>query len=193
MVDALLDRIRERGLDLLGGAERARRLRRRVAFLRRHVSDTWPDWSESALLDSVDEWLAPHLAGATGTDDLAAIDLADVLRRSLGHPHAGELDRAAPERITVPSGRQREVDYSGDRPVLAVRVQELFGSAETPRVGGVPVVLHLLSPAGRPVQITDDLAGFWSGTWAQVRKEMAGRYPKHAWPEDPRRARPEVR
>jgi ATP-dependent helicase HrpB len=155
------------------------------------VGEPWPDLSDAALRRSLDRWLAPLLASATGRSDLDRLDLARVLRGLLPYEVAGDLDRLAPEALDVPSGRRARLDYTqgdpGDPPVLAVRVQDMFGATATPTVAGgrVPVVLHLLSPAGRPVQVTSDLAGFWSGSWHDVRKEMAGRYPKHPWPADP--------
>jgi ATP-dependent helicase HrpB len=136
------------------------------------------------LLATVDEWLVPLLHNASGRADLEAIDVGAVLRRRLGH-RIPELDRVAPAAITLARGRQIPVDYSGDRPAAEVRVQDAFGTTAHPIVGGVPVVLSLLSPAGRPIQVTADLPGFWSGSWAEVRKDMAGRYPKHPWPADP--------
>ena len=123
------------------------------------------------------------------------VDVERALRLRLGHRLAPELDRVAPPVLRLASGRTVAIDYSGDRPVAAVRVQDLFGTDRHPTVaaGRVPVVLQLLSPANRPVQVTADLPGFWAGTWAEVRKEMAGRYPKHTWPEDPRAAPPPAR
>jgi ATP-dependent RNA helicase HrpB len=141
----------------------------------------------------LDAWLAPLLtaARATGRPDLERVDMVRALRAMVPAELVGDLDRLAPATVTVPSGRRVPLDYGpgapGDPPVLAVRVQEMFGSRETPTVAGgrVPVVLHLLSPAGRPVQVTSDLGGFWDGSWSDVRKQMAGRYPKHDWPADP--------
>jgi ATP-dependent helicase HrpB len=181
---ALAARLRREGIERLGWSEVARRLRERVRWLHRRDGERWPDWSEEALAASVEEWLFPEAGEVTGWDDLQRLDLERLLRRRLG-PLVSELDRLAPSHLQLPSGRRVAVDYAGEVPAVAVRVQELFGVEETPQVGGVPVVLHLLSPAGRPVQITRDLAGFWKGSWHEVRKEMAGRYPKHAWPEDP--------
>lgn len=189
--DALLGHVRSAGLAALPWSAAARSLRERVAFLRARFGLPWPEWSDAALLRSLDAWLRPHLAGVTGRAGLAALDLVRILRTELG-ALALDVDRLAPTHVEVPSGRRVALDYTADPPVLAVRVQELFGSTVTPTVAGgqVPVVLHLLSPAGRPVQITSDLAGFWAGSWADVRKAMAGRYPKHAWPDDPARADP---
>ncbi|MGO1921378.1 MAG: ATP-dependent helicase C-terminal domain-containing protein, partial [Microbacterium sp.] len=157
----------------------------------------WPDVSDAALLEHLDSWLGPELdALATGTP-AARINLAPTLRRLLPWPAATELDALAPERLEVPSGSRVRIAYPPlddptAKPVVAVKLQECFGWAETPRlVGGrVPVLFHLLSPAGRPLAVTDDLASFWSGPYAQVRAEMRGRYPKHPWPEDPWEAAP---
>jgi ATP-dependent helicase HrpB len=188
---ALVDRVRATGLAALPWTDAARSVQARVAFLRAVVGEPWPDLSDAALRRTLDDWLAPRLATATGRADLERIDLARVLRGMLPHPAAAELDRLAPETVTVPSGRRVRLDYGhgapGDAPVLAVRVQQMFGATETPTVAGgrVPVTLHLLSPADRPVQVTSDLAGFWAGSWHDVRRDMAGRYPRHAWPEDP--------
>jgi len=188
---ALVDRVRATQLAALPWTDAARSVQARVGFLRAVVGDPWPDLSDAALRRSLDDWLAPLLADATGRADLDRLDLARVLRRLVPPQVVGDLDRLAPEALEVPAGRRVRLDYAageaGDPPVLAVRVQDMFGARETPAVAGgrVPVVLHLLSPAGRPVQVTSDLAGFWSGSWQDVRKEMAGRYPKHAWPENP--------
>ena len=190
---ALVDRVRRTGLAALPWTGTARVLQARVAFLRAVLGEPWPDLSDGALRRTLGDWLAPLLTGATGRADLERLDLAAVLRQMVPPALAGDLDRLAPPTLTLPSGRRVPLDYTagdpGDPPVLAVRVQELFGLTETPTVAGgrVPITLHLLSPAGRPVQITSDLAGFWSGSWHDVRREMAGRYPKHAWPADPTR------
>jgi ATP-dependent helicase HrpB len=144
------------------------------------------------LLDHVDQLLTPQLAGCRTRADLAGVDVALALRALLPWPLAGKLDELAPERLMVPSGAAHRVDYSVDPPVLAVRLQEVFGLAVGPTVGGgrVPVVLHLLSPAQRPVAVTGDLASFWAGPYLEVRKELRGRYPKHSWPLDPLAALP---
>ena len=157
----------------------------RVAYLHRTDPDIWPGWSVESLAASVDEWLAPWITGATSLAEVREVGLLTVLRTALGHDLATRADREAPVRVSLPSGREVKVDYSGERPSIAARVQEFYGSTTTPQVGGRPLVLELLSPANRPIQITDDLAGFWQGSWAEVRKDMAGRYPKHDWPENP--------
>ncbi|MEX1004672.1 MAG: ATP-dependent helicase HrpB [Acidimicrobiia bacterium] len=157
----------------------------RVAFLHRSDPDAWPNWSVESLTASADDWLAVWVTGATSVEDVRQVDLLSALRTALGHDAARRVDSEAPTTVTLPSGREVKVDYSGERPSIAARVQEFYGSNVTPQVGGRPLVLELLSPAQRPVQITDDLAGFWKGSWAEVRKDMAGRYPKHDWPEHP--------
>ncbi|HZF68530.1 MAG TPA: ATP-dependent helicase C-terminal domain-containing protein, partial [Gemmatirosa sp.] len=175
-------------------SDAARTLRARVAFARAlDGAEAWPDWSDAALAATMGEWLAPHLVGLRKRDEVARLDLPELLRGTLTWAQRQALDALAPTHLEVPSGARHRVDY-GDptAPVLAVRLQELFGLAETPRVGGrrVPVVLHLLSPAHRPVQVTRDLAGFWRTSYHDVRKDLRGRYPKHAWPEDPLAAAP---
>jgi ATP-dependent helicase HrpB len=198
---ALVARVRATKLAILGWTPAARSLQARAAFVRRvtdggsaepGLAGPWPDVSDAALLASLEGWLAPLLDGATGRADVEAVDMAAVLRRMLGHRLA-DLDRVAPAAIALAGGRTVPVDYSGDRPAAEVRVQDAFGTTAHPTVGGVPVVLSLLSPAGRPVQVTADLPGFWAGSWADVRKDMAGRYPKHAWPADPSAASPPPR
>ncbi len=187
---ALVERVRATNLAALPWTPAARALQARVAFLRA-VDEGWPDLSDAALRRGLGDWLAPRLAAATGRADLDRLDMVRILRSLVPPALAGDLDRLAPQHVAVAGGRRVALDYGagrpGDPPVLAVRVQDMFGTSATPTVAGgrVPVVLHLLSPAGRPVQVTSDLAGFWSGSWREVRKEMAGRYPKHAWPEDP--------
>ena len=181
---ALVARVRSTKLALLGWTDGARSLQQRVAFAAAQTLGEWPDLSDEALLASLDGWLVPLLASASGRADVQAIDMAQVLRRELGR-RVAELDRSVPASITFAGGRQVPVDYSGERPAAAVRVQDAFGTTSHPTVGGMPVVLSLLSPAGRPIQVTADLPGFWTGSWADVRKDMAGRYPKHSWPMNP--------
>jgi ATP-dependent helicase HrpB len=189
---ALLDGLRAEGLALLRWSEAARSLRDRIAMLHRTLAGPWPDVSDAALLAEPDRWWSGPFTTARGRSDLARIDAATVLRAVLGWREAAVLDELAPERLTVPSGSRITVDYSGERPVLAVRVQEVFGWTGAPAVAGgrLPVQLHLLSPAGRPAAVTADLASFWANGYPQVRAELRGRYPKHAWPEDPLAAAP---
>ncbi len=190
---AIAKRIESKGMRELPWTRAALDLSTRVTYLHRTLGDPWPDWSDAALSAGVADWLAGPLAAATGLDDLAGLDLRAELMRRLTHRLVADLDELAPTHVEVPSGRRLPVDYSGDSPVLSVRVQEMYGAAEGPCVAGRPLRLELLSPADRPIQITQDLAGFWSGSWAAVRKEMAGRYPKHDWPEDPAAASPSRR
>jgi ATP-dependent helicase HrpB len=157
------------------------------------LGDAWPDVGDVALLDGLDDWLAPRLGRkARRRADLARVPLQAALEARLDWDQRRRLDELAPTHVPVPSGSRIRIDYAVDPPVLAVRLQEVFGLTVTPAVAGgrVPLVLHLLSPAGRPVQVTADLAGFWSGAYAQVRSELRGRYPRHAWPEDPLTAPP---
>ncbi len=189
---ALLDRVRTTRLGALGWTDRTLSLRHRVAFLRRELGEAWPDWSDAALLATVDDWLAPFLLHATGADDLARLDTEMLLTAGLDWDASLRLAEMAPPVLDTPAGRQVPIDYSRDVPTAAVRVQDMFGAKVHPCVAGgrVPLALELLSPADRPVQITRDLPGFWAGTWADVRKDMAGRYPKHQWPLDPANATP---
>jgi ATP-dependent helicase HrpB len=185
--DALLDGLRAEGLQLLGWDDDARELRDRVRFLRRHQGASWPAWDDASLLESLEDVVGPFLLQARRRADLADVRMVQVLRSRLSRERLRDLDRLAPTHLTVPSGSRVRLDYAADgAPVLAVRVQEVFGSRSTPVVldGQVPVLLHLLSPARRPVQVTDDLEGFWERSYPQVRAELRGRYPKHAWPED---------
>ena len=186
---ALVDAVRARGLDALPWSPRLQQWRERVRCLREWMPELGlPDLSDAALLAGLDDWLAPAYAGKTRLDALDAEELSRALKSLLDWPLARRVDELAPERIVVPSGQERRIDYaSGREPALAVKLQELFGLAETPRIadGRVPLTLHLLSPAGRPLQVTRDLRSFWERTWPEVRKEMKGRYPRHPWPEDP--------
>lgn len=195
--DAVRRAVQEQGLGVFTWSEAAEGLRRRLALLHRELGSPWPDVADTALLDALDDWLGPELSAlATGTT-ATRIDLATALRRLLPWPAASDLDALVPERLEVPSGSRIRLTYppvddASARPVVAVKLQECFGWAETPRlVGGrVPVLFHLLSPGGRTLAVTGDLASFWAGPYSQVRAEMRGRYPKHPWPEDPWSAEP---
>ncbi len=173
----------------------ARQVQARVALARRlEPEGDWPDLSDRALAVSLSDWLAPWLQGKTRLAEVRALDLLEVLRAALSWEGARRLDELAPTRLRTPAGTERTIDYTdgSDEPVLKAPMQELFGAAETPAIwqGRQPLLLHLLSPADRPLQVTRDLAGFWRGAYAEVRKEMRGRYPKHHWPEDPSRSQP---
>jgi ATP-dependent helicase HrpB len=191
-------RILARGLAGLGMAalpwsEATRQLRDRVAFLRPAEGPEWPDVSDAALAAGIEEWLSPHLLGTRGLADLSPGALRDALEALIPWDKRRRLDEEAPTHITVPTGSTVPVDYAAEGgPAVSVRVQELFGLATHPAIGGgrVPLVLNLLSPAHRPIQVTRDLPAFWRGSWRDVRSEMRGRYPKHPWPEDAASAEP---
>ena len=196
-VAAMLEGVRELSLGALPWTRAAGSLRERVAFVRRAAGaggGGWPDLGDAALEATLADWLAPYLSGITRREHLARLDLADILRARLDHEQQRALERLAPTHLAVPSGSRIPVDYSRETPAIAVRLQEMFGLAVTPTVGqGVPVTIEFLSPAGRPVQVTRDLASFWARGYAEVRRELKGRYPKHYWPEDPRQAQPTSR
>lgn len=189
VVQALLAAIKRQGLELLPWDEKTKQLRARVALLRRlEGPDDWPDWSDESLLERLPERLAPHLHGITRLEELQNLDLAEILLAELDWPRRQRLDLEAPTYMQVPSGRRHPIDYTqGEEALLAVKLQEMFGTSETPRIAGgrIPLLLQLLSPAGRPLQVTRDLATFWQRGYREVRAEMRGRYPKHPWPEDP--------
>jgi len=190
----LLAAIRTRGIEALPWSDNARVLRARIGALRlwRPELDL-PDVGDDALLRTLEAWLAPYLQGKRRLEAIEASELGEALASMLDYDQRRALDAHAPEALTVPSGMTRRLAYgtrdddAGAPPILAVKLQELFGLADTPRVGDgrVPVMLHLLSPAGRPIQVTQDLAGFWNRTYPEVKKELKGRYPKHPWPDDP--------
>lgn len=193
----LCERIAASRLGLLPWTPASAELRSRVAFLRHEIGDPWPDWSDTALVSSADTWLEPYLAGMTSMSDVASLDVSMLLRSQLPWPEGARLDELAPTRLELASGRSIAIDYTtgvteGTAPVVPIRVQDLFGTKDHPSIAGgrVKLVLQLLSPADRPIQITSDLPGFWSGSWSDVRKDMAGRYPKHQWPDDPANADP---
>lgn len=179
---ALAEGLRREGLGLLRWSEDSQRLRRRMAFCHRALGEPWADVSDAALTAGTD-WLEPWWSRARRRSDVERIPVGQALRNLL--PWQAGIDETAPEALAVPTGRTARVDYSGETPVLAVKLQEMFGAVDTPRIAGVPVLLHLLSPAGRPLAVTADLRSFWEGPYREVRKEMRGRYPKHPWPEDP--------
>jgi len=192
---ALTDAVRELGLDALPWTGALRQWRHRVQGLRQWMPELGlPDLSDAALLDTLDTWLLPAFAGKTRLDALGEPELGEALKSGIDWNLRQQIDRHAPVRISVPSGMDRAIDYAMDDdgltprpPVLAVKLQELFGLADTPRIadGRVPLLLHLLSPGGKPLQVTGDLRNFWENTYAEVRKEMKGRYPRHPWPDDP--------
>ncbi len=196
---AMLAGIAELGLGALPWTPAAENLRARVAFLRQALppedAARWPDWSDAGLAATLGDWLAPFLDGITRRDHLARLDLAAILHARLAYADAQALERLAPTHLTVPSGSRVPIDYASDPPRIAVRLQEMFGLATGPSVAGgrVRLAIELLSPARRPVQLTRDLESFWARGYAEVRKELKGRYPKHYWPDDPRLAEPTAR
>ncbi len=193
--EAMLDGVRLMGLGALPWERGSESVRTRSEWLRTHalVSGEWPDLSDSHLLDTLPGWLGPFLGGVTRRSHLANLDMGSILRVFFTAGQWNDLAHLAPETITVPTGSKARLDYaSGDIPVLSVRLQEMFGQTDTPLIAGgrVGVLIHLLSPAGRPLAVTRDLGSFWSNAYREVRSEMRGRYPKHVWPEDPLGAKP---
>jgi ATP-dependent helicase HrpB len=192
---ALLDGVREHGLDLLPWDERARQLRLRAAFARR-FEPAIANLDAPALIEGLDEWLAPLLAGKRRLGDIAPTALTSALEQRLGYEASRKLDRLAPAEFVSPAGSHHAIDYSADAgPTVEVRAQALFGLSSHPTVanGAVPLVLAITSPAGRPIQTTRDLPGFWAGSWREVVKDMRGRYPRHPWPDDPASAAPTLK
>ncbi|WP_408995752.1 ATP-dependent helicase C-terminal domain-containing protein, partial [Streptomyces scabiei] len=191
--EALLEGLRVEGFGLLRWSQDGTRLRERLAFLHARLGAPWPEVSDTALYARVEEWLEPELGRARRRADLGRIDAGEALKRLLpwATGDAVRLEELAPERIEVPSGSRIRVDYARpEQPVLAVKLQEMFGLRESPVLAGVPVLVHLLSPAGRPAAVTADLASFWKDGYRAVRAELRGRYPRHPWPEDPATAEP---
>ncbi|MEH6593343.1 MAG: ATP-dependent helicase HrpB [Halioglobus sp.] len=205
---ALFGVVRRQGLSLLPWTRKLEQWRARVMLLRAadmgtlptdgdrayagNESSSWPDLSDVGLLATLEDWLAPYLGEVRRLEDFHKLDLKAILSNLLPWPLPLDLERLAPEQLVVPTGSRISIDYSQHPPVLAVKLQEMFGCEETPRVAGgqVSLLIHLLSPAGRPLQVTQDLTGFWRSSYQQVKKEMKGRYPKHPWPDDPLQANP---
>ncbi|MEB3103697.1 ATP-dependent helicase HrpB [Ferviditalea candida] len=193
--EALLEGVRQEGLDILPWTRASRQYQQRMQFMRL-MDPGWPDVSDSALIHALADWLLPHLHGLKSRADLQRLNLAAILQEALTWNQRRQLDEDAPTHIVVPSGSRIPVDY-GDpsAPLLAVRLQEMFGLKQTPMIAGgkFPLTLHLLSPAQRPVQVTRDLASFWQNAYFEVKKDLKGRYPKHYWPDDPLEAQPTKR
>ncbi len=189
---ALLEGVRQTGPQCLSWNKANRQWQQRVQFLHQHEPDNWPDVSNQALLNNLDEWLAPFLNGMNRLSHLDKLDLQTALNTLLPWSQQQQLEQLAPTHIQVPSGSQIALNYDNNPPILPVRLQEIFGASDTPTIanGKVKLLLHLLSPAQRPMQVTQDLKGFWQGSYAEVKKEMKGRYPKHYWPDDPLQAEP---
>jgi ATP-dependent helicase HrpB len=179
---------------MISFGKEARQFQGRVGLMRSAFpEENWPDLSDDTIFSDPAAWLAPYLGGIRTAQGLSGLNILPALQSQLSWEQKRLLDERAPLAISVPSGSRITLDYaSGDTPVLAVKLQEMFGLADTPAVAGgrVRLVLHLLSPARRPLQVTQDLRGFWNSGYQEVRKEMRGRYPKHPWPEDPWNAPP---
>lgn len=184
---AILDALREHGLTLLPWNKEAETMRNRLAWLHRGLGAPWPEMSEAALIERLDDWLAPFLTGKASFDAISGAALIDGLTSLVPHDLQRRIDALAPTHFDAPSGSRVPIRYDGEAPVLAIRVQELFGLGRHPSIANdtVPLTLELLSPAHRPIQTTRDLPGFWRGSWADVRSDMRGRYPRHVWPENP--------
>jgi len=188
IAEGLLNAVRTRGLDALNWTDAARQLCHRVELMRELEPDEWPAFDPESLADELDDWLAPFLAGLTHWRQVEKLDLLPALENRLGYSRRQKLDQLAPTRLAVPAGSEIRLDYGAEGgPVLAVKLQAVFGWRTTPRIAGgrIPVVLHLLSPARRPLAITADLESFWTNAYPEVAKDMRGRYPKHPWPDDP--------
>ena len=193
---AMVEGVRQLGISALPWTDELARWRERIAFLRQHAGEAWPDLSDAELLAALPEWLAPFLDGVSRKDHLTRLDLSAALKALVPWEKQRELDRLAPTHVEVPSGSRVPIDYANAaEPTLSVRLQEMFGLTDTPRVAGgkVPLTIHLLSPARRPVQVTRDLASFWSNGYKAVKAELKGRYPRHYWPDDPLVAEPTAR
>jgi ATP-dependent helicase HrpB len=175
------------GIDALPWDRPSRQLQQRLCLAHLHLGAPWPNRSDAALAADPELWLADQLDGIRSRTDLLNLNLQEALWSGLPWELRGRLEQLLPPTLAIPSGRQASLDYSSGEPVLAVKLQELFGAANTPTVldGLLPITVHLLSPAGRPAAITQDLAGFWRGSYQEVRKELRGRYPRHPWPDDP--------
>lgn len=187
---ALLEGLGELGLGALPWSDRSRQLQQRLALAHQRLGEPWPNGHLDHLLTHLDQWLGPHLDGLRSLDELKGLDLCEALWAEAPWRLRAELDDLLPSALGVPSGRNVPLDYTNGEPVLAVKLQEMFGAIRTPTVlaGQLPVTVHLLTPAGRPAAITQDLAGFWAGSYQEVRRDLRGRYPKHPWPEDPTQA-----
>lgn len=183
---AMLDGVRQLGL-MPGKAASLFLARARL------MGDDFPDFSETHLMATIEDWLLPHLTGARSTGDWKGFDLLPALTARLSWDEQQMLDKAVPAHFTTPLGRKLAIDYDGAQPQISLRLQEVFGVTRHPMIGGQPLQVTLLSPAQRPVQVTTDLPGFWAGSYADVRKDMRARYPRHPWPEDPTQADPTLR
>lgn len=193
---ALVAYLKKNGLEVLPFNAEIRQWQARVELVRTTTGDSaWPNVSDPYLTDTLDEWLGPFLEPVNLLTDFRKLDLKQILSTRLTWDQTRQLDQLVPERLKAPSGASHRIDYTQTPPVLAVKLQEMFGCEETPRVlnNRVALLIHLLSPAGRPLQVTQDLAGFWRSSYQDVKKDMKGRYPKHPWPDNPLTAAPTAR
>nr|WP_206118340.1 ATP-dependent helicase HrpB [Rhizobium laguerreae] len=195
VTQALVEGVRELGLDQLVFSKDAVQLRERIGFLHRTIGEPWPDVSDDALLSRLDDWFAPFQTEARGLSEISAAGLSNGLMSLVPHELQRYLSRLAPTHFEAPTGQRHPIQYEGEEPVLTIRVQELFGLKQHPAIAGgrLPLLLELTSPAHRPIQTTRDLPGFWAGSWKDVRADMRGRYPRHPWPERPEDALPTTR
>lgn len=195
VTQALVEGVRELGLDQLAFSKEAIQLRERIGFLHRTIGEPWPDVSDDALLSRLDDWFAPFQTEARGLSEISAAGLSNGLMSLVPHELQRDLSRLAPTHFEAPTGQRHPIQYEGEEPVLTIRVQELFGLKQHPAIAGgrLPLLLELTSPAHRPIQTTRDLPGFWAGSWKDVRADMRGRYPRHPWPERPEDALPTTR
>ncbi|MBB3644543.1 ATP-dependent helicase HrpB [Rhizobium sp. BK619] len=195
VTQALVEGVRELGLDHLAFSKDAVQLRERIGFLHRTIGDPWPDVSDDALLSRLDDWFGPFQTEARGLSEISAAGLSNGLMSLVPHALQRDLSRLAPTHFEAPTGHRHPIQYEGEEPVLTIRVQELFGLKQHPAIAGgrLPLLLELTSPAHRPIQTTRDLPGFWAGSWKDVRADMRGRYPRHPWPERPEEALPTTR
>jgi ATP-dependent helicase HrpB len=190
-VAALVERVRVTRLGVLNWTPGAAQLRRRLAFAATHLGDDWPAVDDKTLIATMNDWLVPFLQRATCRADLVDADVEMMLTTMLTWDQQAQLATLVPPTLTTAAGRTVAIDYERDNPTVSVRVQDMFGTVVHPTIAdNMPLTIELLSPADRPIQITNDLPGFWSGSWAMVRKDLAGRYPKHRWPIDPSVAEP---
>ena len=193
VISALIDGVKQLGIHCLPWDKDTRSLQQRSEWLRKYLSPAqWPDLSDSNLINTVDEWLAPFLDGIWKKEQFSTLPLLKILQSKISQSFVRQIDSLAPSHLKLPSGSIAALDYSGDQPVLAVRLQELFGQIDTPKIfnGKVSVLIHLLSPARRPLAVTQDLHSFWTNVYPEIRTQMRARYPKHVWPEDPLSAKP---
>ena len=190
---AMVDGVRQLGLECLPWDKETRSLQQRAEWLRKNLDrPDLPDISNSTLLKTLEDWLVPFLDNIWRRDQIQKLSLMDILHARFTFTQWQDLERLAPSHLNLPSGSRIALDYSGEQPVLAVRLQELFGQIETPKIGGgkVNMLVHLLSPAHRPLAVTQDLHSFWTNTYPEIRTQMRARYPKHVWPENPLTAKP---